>query len=557
MTRTLTVSPTASGAYPTIRDAVEVAGFDDIVSIAAGEYAETLDLRDGRITFAAAGEPGSVVIDASGLGAPAIRTRGTELTLRGLALRSAQAPAVDVAGGRLRIDGGTMTTTDATVITVTDRSTVDIRGVVITGGQCGLSLCDSGGTVEGCEIRGASDDGVRLWLGADPVLRNTTVAGCGARGVYIYQGARPTLERCEVAETGAGGVVVALASAPTLTGCWIHDAAGVGLRFDSGCSGRVEAATIERTAQPGVSVADGATPQILAGAGRTGATGAAASERLAEADSDRVDTLLAELDAMIGLARVKAEVRSVIDELQVNEWRRSEGLAVGSASNHLVFTGGPGTGKTSVARLYGQLLKALGVLPHGKFREVSRRDLVGQYIGHTAEKTTTVFEDALGGVLFIDEAYTLARSAGASNDFGQEAIDTLVKLMEDRRSEIAIIVAGYTEEMRDFLDANSGLGSRFAKTLEFEDYSPDELVSIIEMMARSDDYVLAPGLDEAVREWFRTLPRDRSFGNAREARRLLEGMRKAQSGRLRALGHRPGREELTTLLVDDLLGATG
>jgi SpoVK/Ycf46/Vps4 family AAA+-type ATPase len=259
---------------------------------------------------------------------------------------------------------------------------------------------------------------------------------------------------------------------------------------------------------------------------------------------------------MIGLAGVKAEVRALIDEIQVNEWRRGAGLNVGSVSHHLIFTGAPGTGKTSVARIYGQLLKALGALPHGKFREVARRDLVGQYIGHTAEKTTTLFEDAIGGVLFIDEAYTLSRSSGTSADFGQEALDTLVKLMEDHRDQVAVIVAGYTSEMRDFLDANSGLASRFAKTLEFENYSSDELVLIVHRIARADDYVLGPGLDDAIREWFDHAERNQNFGNAREARKLLEGMRKAQSGRLRALGRVPDRENLRTLVLDDLLAVT-
>ncbi len=249
-------------------------------------------------------------------------------------------------------------------------------------------------------------------------------------------------------------------------------------------------------------------------------------------------------------------MRALIDEIQVNEWRRSAGLAVGAVSHHLIFTGAPGTGKTSVARLYGQLLKALGILPIGKFKEVSRRDLVGQYIGHTAEKTTTVFEDALGGVLFIDEAYTLSRSSGGSADFGQEVLDTLVKLMEDHRDQVAVIVAGYTNEMQDFLDANSGLASRFAKTLEFENYTPEELVAIASRIARNDDYLLAPGLDGALLEWFNQVERDQSFGNAREARRLLEGMRKAQSGRLRALGRVPDRDDLRTLVLDDLLAAT-
>jgi SpoVK/Ycf46/Vps4 family AAA+-type ATPase len=259
---------------------------------------------------------------------------------------------------------------------------------------------------------------------------------------------------------------------------------------------------------------------------------------------------------MVGLAAVKSEVRALIDEIQVNEWRRNAGLSVGHASNHLIFTGAPGTGKTTVARLYGDLLKALGVLPGGKFKEVARRDLVGQYIGHTAEKTTAVFEDALGGVLFIDEAYTLSRSSGGGADFGREAIDSLVKLMEDHRNEIAVIVAGYTKEMAEFLDANAGLASRFAKTMEFENYSPGELVLIATRIATQDDYQFGPGLEDALLEWFGQIDRDANFGNAREARRLLEGMRKAQSGRLRGLGRMPDREDLRTLVMDDLIAAT-
>jgi SpoVK/Ycf46/Vps4 family AAA+-type ATPase len=272
---------------------------------------------------------------------------------------------------------------------------------------------------------------------------------------------------------------------------------------------------------------------------------------------EHVDRLLGELDAMVGLPAVKTEVRTLIDEIQVNNWRRSAGLAIGTASKHLIFTGAPGTGKTTVARLYGKLLRALGILPHGQFREVSRRDLVGQYIGHTVEKTTSVFEQALGGVLFIDEAYTLSRSFGTSADFGQEAIDALVKLMEDHRDQIAVIVAGYTTEMQQFLEANTGLASRFAKTLEFQNYSPAELVLIADSLARTDDYLMAPGLDEALLTWFSQIERGRrTFGNAREARRLLEGMRKAQSGRLRALGRIPTRDDLRTLALEDLLAAT-
>jgi SpoVK/Ycf46/Vps4 family AAA+-type ATPase len=260
---------------------------------------------------------------------------------------------------------------------------------------------------------------------------------------------------------------------------------------------------------------------------------------------------------MVGLPGVKAEVHAVVDEIQVNEWRRRAGLSVGSVSHHLIFAGAPGTGKTTVARTYGKLLKSLGVLSKGQFREVSRRDLVGQYIGHTAEKTSVVFEESLGGVLFIDEAYTLSRQAGSGGDFGQEAIDTLVKLMEDHRAEVAVIVAGYTAEMREFLDANPGLASRFSKTIEFENYSPDDLVQIIGRMVTAGDYRIDEAAHPVLRDHFARIADDPNFGNARDARRLFEGVRKVQSQRLRLLGRMPEMAELQTLTVEDVLAVTG
>ncbi|MFC4003762.1 AAA family ATPase [Prauserella oleivorans] len=271
--------------------------------------------------------------------------------------------------------------------------------------------------------------------------------------------------------------------------------------------------------------------------------------------SGPLDVLLAELDGMVGLRGVKAEVRSLADELQVNAWRSRAGLATGAVSHHLVFAGAPGTGKTTVARMYGTLLRELGVLPGGEFREVSRRDLVGQYIGHTAEKTAGVFEQALGGALFIDEAYTLSRQAGSGGDFGQETIDTLVKLMEDQRDRIAVIVAGYTEEMRQFLCANPGLSSRFAKVVSFEDYTPDDLVGIVGRMVAAGDYELDPASAPALADHFRRVARAPGFGNARDARRLFEAMRKAQSGRLRRLGRIPDAAELRRLRSEDVLAA--
>jgi hypothetical protein len=558
--QTLTVSQTRPGAYPTIQDALEVAPDGATISIDAGTYAETVRIAGRQLTLLSANGPGSVVVDASELDLPAISCSASQVTLYGLVIIAGDYPAVAAQGGELVIQRCEVSAGNAAGVAVTDRAQLTATEVVVARGQYGFVVDDASGAIERCEIRDISNDGIIVRLGADPKIRDCTIASCGFRGVYIYHAARPEIERCDISGTGDAGISVAHQSAPTIADSWVHHTQGHGIVFARGCSGVVERCRLDANAAGAIQVDPGATPQIRTGGAaedkgrmRVGVLSMPATPP----DAEQVDVLLAELDAMIGLARIKAEVRALIDEIQVNEWRRAAGLSIGAVSHHLIFTGAPGTGKTTVARLYGQLLRALGVLPNGQFREVARRDLVGQYIGHTAEKTTSVFDAALGGVLFIDEAYTLSRSTGASADFGQEAIDTLVKLMEDHRDKIAVIVAGYTREMRDFLNANSGLASRFAKRLEFENYSPAELVLIVNRLARNDDYLIAPGLDNALLQWFTRAPRDQNtFGNGREARRLLEAMRKAQSGRLRALGRTPTREDLRVLVLEDLLRAT-
>ncbi|MEV5706447.1 right-handed parallel beta-helix repeat-containing protein [Actinoallomurus sp. NPDC052274] len=265
------------------------------------------------------------------------------------------------------------------------------------------------------------------------------------------------------------------------------------------------------------------------------------------------ETLLARLSDMIGLAGVKREVKDIVDLLATARQREAAGLPVPRLSRHLVFTGSPGTGKTTVARLYAELLHSLGVLPRGQLVEVARADLVGRYVGHTAQLTREVFQRALGGVLFIDEAYTLTPE-GASNDFGREAVETLLKLMEDHRDEIVVIVAGYTDEMRRFLNSNPGLASRFSRQVEFEDYSTDELVAITRNQAVTAGYECAPETLAAVREYLDALPRDRTFGNARLVRQMLETMITYQARRLGGM-RSPGVADLRLLLPEDLPSA--
>ena len=270
-----------------------------------------------------------------------------------------------------------------------------------------------------------------------------------------------------------------------------------------------------------------------------------------DAPRESVDAVLAELDSLVGLEEVKAEVRKIVNLAKVNEARRAQGLKVPPMTYHMVFTGNPGTGKTTVARLVARAFAALGIAKKGHLVETDRSGLVGRYAGETAVKTNEKVNEALGGVLFVDEAYQLV--SGDSDDYGKEAIATLLKRMEDDRDNLIVIAAGYTDEMRDFLDANSGLRSRFSKTIEFADYSAPELAAIFRSMAKKNEFVLSEDLDKGLGDAMKklTAKRDRTFGNARFVRQLFEDSTARQANRLADSGEL-GAEELKTLVLADL-----
>ena len=261
-----------------------------------------------------------------------------------------------------------------------------------------------------------------------------------------------------------------------------------------------------------------------------------------------VEEIKKELNDLVGLAPVKEYVFGLADNIQVQQRRAAAGLKTASLSMHMIFTGNPGTGKTTIARLVAKYLKAIGALKGGQLVEVSRGDLVGRYTGHTAPLTNSVIESALGGVLFIDEAYSLYR--GEQDSFGLEAIDTLVKGMEDHRDELVVILAGYTKEMETFLTANSGLASRFPNKIEFPDYTADELLDITNVLARGKGYRLAESCTEPLRGYYerRQAEDARTAGNGRLARNTLEKAIFHQSRRLVA----EPAAELDVILPSDL-----
>ena len=299
-----------------------------------------------------------------------------------------------------------------------------------------------------------------------------------------------------------------------------------------------------------------AAPQAPAAPPTAASTGDGAESAPAEeAPEETLEEILADLNSYIGLTSIKKEVNDLVNMVRVHKLRRENDLPVTDLSLHMAFSGNPGTGKTTVARIMGRIYKTLGILSKGQLVEVDRGGLVAGYVGQTAIKTGKAIEKALGGVLFIDEAYAL--NGRAENDFGQEAIDTVLKAMEDHRDDLVVIVAGYDGLMDDFIHSNPGLESRFNRFLHFEDYTADEMLAIFQMQCRKGCYTLGDDAAAEVRDWIDQADTDGiTFGNARGVRNLFEKTLVQQANRL-AARESVTREELMAILPADVRAARG
>ncbi|MBT2394553.1 right-handed parallel beta-helix repeat-containing protein [Streptomyces sp. ISL-100] len=459
-------------------------------------------------------------------------------------------------GSRVDVIDSDLSQVRNTAVSVSDGATAQLDDCRIREASTGAWFRDhgSGGTLSGCTIDGAQT-GVIVTKGADPRIERCTVTSPAEAGFYVSAEGRGTFHGCRVTGSSGYGFHVIDGCRTTLTRCRTERCARGGYEFAED-GPLVEDCTSDES---GVRASVTEAPAVVTATQTTGLLGAVPGQRATEPvtaslpDAEPVRTpkgVLDELDALVGLESVKREVRALTDMIEIGRRRQEAGLKAASARRHLVFTGSPGTGKTTVARLYGEILASLAVLERGHLVEVSRVDLVGEHIGSTAIRTQEAFDRARGGVLFIDEAYALSPE-DSGRDFGREAIDTLVKLMEDHREAVVVIVAGYTAEMERFLNVNPGVASRFSRTITFSDYEPEELLRIVEQQAEEHEYRLGTGTSEALVKYFTVLPKGPAFGNGRTARQTFESMVERHAGRVAQLTEM-NTDDLTLLYPEDL-----
>ncbi|MBR8745034.1 right-handed parallel beta-helix repeat-containing protein [Nocardiopsis sp. MG754419] len=537
---------------------------------------------------------------------------GGRLTVRGLTVDGAAADAVLVDGGEATLTDVRCERVGKAALLIADGSRVIVSGMavsesaqegrgaiaavrsrfevsdlrvsrwngpmaIVVGGTCvfedivghdvgsGIhSREDATITVRGMVLREAREDGLNVLDGTEVRLVDADLSECGEDGVYV-QGGYVTVRSSTFSGSGERGVRVGEGGVVALEDTAIRDGRGEGLVVEDGGRVRLVRCTVSGNDDEGLWAAEGASVYLedttfsgnrggegdrVAGTGTGGrsATGGDGSVR----DRERsLDSLLTELDALVGQDRVKREVRALVDLHRASATRVEAGLPALNVGRHLVLAGPPGTGKTTVARLYGAILRALGGSERGPFVEVARPDLVAEYQGGTRARVAEAVERARGGVLFVDGAHALCEEPGDPDVHGREVLDTLVALMEEPGEEFVLVLAGHADRIRALLDASPDLRSRVARTVEFEDFTPDQLTGIFAVAASERGYFLGEGVHGLVVEHFRRRVRGVAFDNGREVRRVLEGAVDAQSVRI-AEGGYTTVDDLSRILPEDL-----
>jgi hypothetical protein len=464
-----------------------------------------------------------------------------EAELDGCTIRAGKEHGVRVTeAASLRIEGGSVAGVKMTGVTAATSGRVSLMDAAIIGsGFAGVLIEEpTRARIERCRIADTAGSALVAWTGTAPEVRSVVIERAGKNGVLVAEGAGGVYEDCDISGTVFPAVHVSADANPVLRRIDIHDVEQDATLVESAkpVMDRVESTSVSISTLPAPSAA------------------AAAAQVAAEGEPS-VEELIAELHNLVGLASVKRDVAAQVSLMQLVRKRIEAGLPAPPTSRHLVFAGNPGTGKTTVARLYGRILHSLGMLESGHLVETDRGALVGEYVGHTAPKTTSVFRRALGGVLFIDEAYSLVPHGGG-NDFGQEAVSTLVKLMEDHRDEVVVIVAGYPTDMHRFIDSNPGLASRFTRTLTFEDYDGPELLGIVQSQAAEHRYWLGPDTERELLRYFETMDRGEGFGNGRSARQLFQTLTERHAIRVSTMAD-PTPADLENLIPADVPGFGG
>ncbi|MFR9727739.1 right-handed parallel beta-helix repeat-containing protein [Saccharopolyspora sp. MS10] len=477
-----------------------------------------------------------------------VLVRGSAAEFDDTSIETGGTPAVVlVESARATFTDTRLGTRDDWAVTLAGGSRAELISALLRGG--GLDAGAGAAVVRDTEIVDTAADGIRLARGGSLTGSRFRVRRAGGHGLNLAEGSRAELVGCELLDSGGDGAHVRTAEPVRLSGCTINGSGGEAVRRPADERGLAIEGLVTDAAS--------AEPEpARAAPGPAPETPAAEDRSLGEAGGSVLDGPLADLDSLIGLDGVKEEVRGLINLIKMSQVRQQMGLPMPPMSRHLVFAGPPGTGKTTVARLYGAVLGELGILSSGHMIEAARADLVGQYIGSTAIKTTELVTEAIGGVLFIDEAYTLtAATGGVGPDFGQEAVDALMKMMEDHRDELVVIVAGYSELMEKFLQSNPGLASRFTRTIEFPNYSVEELVTITSNLCRKHYYELTDDAVEELTAYFTRVPKGETFGNGRVARKLFEAMISTQASRLAQ--RPPSRDaDFSRLTAEDLAPQT-